>query len=153
MISASNPSWATFSRSRAKSRTRSPRGCGVTLAKCEAIFRLQEPKKRMRDQAAHACRALCRARVAEELQRRRGTRIGEHLKLVLSIIRPAGALNWSRIMFAVVVVLLNALSFASLAYTPALSSMSIYVLMADVANRKGQHAMAALLAGEHGCLA
>ena len=37
-------------------------------------------------QAAHACRALCRARVAEELQRRRGTRIGEHLKLVLSII-------------------------------------------------------------------
>jgi hypothetical protein len=55
-------------------------------AKCEAIFRLQEPKKRMRDQAAHACRALCRARVAEELQRRRGTRIAEHLKLVLSII-------------------------------------------------------------------
>ena len=38
------------------------------------------------DKAAHACRALCRARVAEELQRRRGTRIGEHLKLVLSII-------------------------------------------------------------------
>ena len=103
----------------------------VALAKCEAIFRLQEPKKRMRDQAARACRALCRARVAEELQRRRGTRIGEHLKLVLSIIRPAGALNWSRIMFAVVVVLLNALSFASLAY---------------VANRKGQHTMAALLA-------
>ena len=32
-------------------------------------------------QAAHACRALCRARVAEELQRRRGTRI-----LALSII-------------------------------------------------------------------
>ena len=62
---------------------------------------------------------------------RRGTPIGEHLKLVLSIIRPAGALNWSRIMFAVVVVLLNALSFGSLAY---------------VANRKGQHTMAALLA-------
>jgi hypothetical protein len=33
-----------------------------------------------------ACRALCRARVADKLQRRRGTRIGEHLKLVLSII-------------------------------------------------------------------
>ena len=61
-------------------------GVRVALAKCEAIFRLQKPKKRMRDQAAHACRALCRARVAEELQRRRGTRIGEHLKLVLSII-------------------------------------------------------------------
>ena len=43
--------------------------------------------------------------------------------------RPAGALM-SRTMFAVVVVLLNALSFASLAY---------------VANRKGQHTMAALL--------
>jgi hypothetical protein len=39
-------------------------------------------------QAAHACRALCRTRVAEKLQRRRGTRIGEHLKLVLSIIDP-----------------------------------------------------------------
>src|SRR4029077_153569 len=36
---------------------------------------LKEPKKRMRDQAAHACRTLCRARVADELQRRRGTRI------------------------------------------------------------------------------
>jgi hypothetical protein len=39
-----------------------------------------------KDKAAHACGALCRARVAEELQHRRGTRIGEHLKLVLSII-------------------------------------------------------------------
>ena len=54
---------------------------------CEYLdSRLQEPKKRMRDQAAHACRAQCRARVAEELQRRRGTRIGEHLKLVLSVL-------------------------------------------------------------------
>ena len=35
----------------------------------------------MKDKAAHACRALCRARVAEELQPRRGTRI-----LALSII-------------------------------------------------------------------
>ena len=58
----------------------------VALASCEALFRVREPKKRMRDQAAHACRALCRARVAEELQRRRGTQIAEHLKLVLSII-------------------------------------------------------------------
>ena len=41
-------------------------GVRVALAKCEAIFRLQEPKKRMRDQAAHACRALCRVRVAED---------------------------------------------------------------------------------------
>jgi len=44
-------------------------------------FRAQETHKRMKDKAAHACHALCRARVAEELQRRRGTRI-----LALSII-------------------------------------------------------------------
>ena len=71
-------------------------GVRVALAKCEAIFRLQEPKKRMRDQAAHACRALCRARVAEELQRRRGTRIGEHLKLVLSISTDTRSVEFAR---------------------------------------------------------
>ena len=54
---------------RSSSATSVREGVRVALAKCEAIFRLQEPKKRMRDQAAHACRALCRARVAEELQR------------------------------------------------------------------------------------
>jgi hypothetical protein len=48
-------------------------GMRVALAKGEAIFRLQEPRS-MRDQATHACRALCRARVAEELQRRRERR-------------------------------------------------------------------------------
>ena len=62
----------------------------VALGDYEAIFRAQEPNKRMRDKAAHACRALCRARVAEELQRRRGTPIAEHLKLVLSVIDPQG---------------------------------------------------------------
>jgi len=51
-------------------------GVRVALTDCEEIFRAQETNKRMRDQAAHACRALCRARVAHELQRRRGTRIG-----------------------------------------------------------------------------
>jgi hypothetical protein len=54
-------------------------GVRVVLADCEAIFRAQETNKRMRDKAAHACRALCRARVAEELQRRRGTPIAEVL--------------------------------------------------------------------------
>ena len=58
----------------------------VALADCEALFRVREPNKRMKDKAAHACHALCRARVAEQLQRSRGTRIGEYLKLVLSII-------------------------------------------------------------------
>ena len=57
----------------------------VALGDYEAIFRAQETNKRMRDNAALVCRALCRARVAEELQRRRGTRIGEHLKMGLSI--------------------------------------------------------------------
>jgi hypothetical protein len=49
--------------------------------------------KRKRKKAALARRALCRGCVAEELQRRRGTLIGEHLKLVLSIIDRPGALN------------------------------------------------------------
>jgi hypothetical protein len=40
----------------------------------------------MKDKAAHACRALCRARVVAEMHQRRGTRIAEHLKLVLRII-------------------------------------------------------------------
>jgi hypothetical protein len=61
-------------------------GVRVALADCEEVFRAQETNKRMKDKAAHACHALCRARVAEELQRRRGTRIAEHLKLVLSIV-------------------------------------------------------------------
>ena len=51
-------------------------GVRAALKDCEAIFRAQETNKRMRDQAARVCRALCRTRVAAELQRRRGTRIG-----------------------------------------------------------------------------
>ena len=61
-------------------------GVRVALADCEATFRAQEPNKRMRDRAAHACRALCRSRVVAEMHQRRGTRIAEHLKLVLTII-------------------------------------------------------------------
>ncbi len=40
----------------------------------------------MREQAARVCRALCRARVADELLRRKGTRIADHLTLGLRII-------------------------------------------------------------------
>jgi hypothetical protein len=79
-----SPSWPTFSAGEDPDATRE--GVRVALVDCEAIFRAQEPNKRMRDKAAHACRALCRARVAEELLRRRGTRIAEHLTLVLRII-------------------------------------------------------------------
>jgi hypothetical protein len=51
------------------------KGVRVALADCEAIFRAQEMNTRMRDRAAHACRALCRARVVEEIQdaRERGS--------------------------------------------------------------------------------
>jgi hypothetical protein len=45
----------------------------------------------MKDKAAHACRALCRARVAEKLRRRQGTRLAEHLNTHQQ--RPAGALK------------------------------------------------------------
>jgi hypothetical protein len=61
-------------------------GVRVALASCEALFRVREPNKRMRDKAVHVCRALCRSRVVAEMHQRRGTRIAEHLKLVLTII-------------------------------------------------------------------
>jgi hypothetical protein len=61
-------------------------GVRVALNDCEAIFRAQETNKRMRDQAARVCRALCRTRVVAEMHQRRGTRLAEHLKLVLRII-------------------------------------------------------------------
>jgi hypothetical protein len=70
-------------------------GVRVALADCEALFRVREPNKRMRDKAAHACRALCRARVTEELQRRRGTQIAEHLKLVHNFLDRPGRVESS----------------------------------------------------------
>jgi hypothetical protein len=39
-----------------------------------------------KEKAAHACDALCRARVVEEIRLRKGTPTAEHLKLVLNII-------------------------------------------------------------------
>ena len=41
---------------------------------------------RMKDKAAHACHALCRSRVVEEIRQRKGTPQADHLKLVLSVI-------------------------------------------------------------------
>lgn len=58
------------------------------LAICEKQFRDAETNKRMKDRAAQACRTLCRARVAEEMRRRKGAS-AEHLKIVLSIIDSA----------------------------------------------------------------
>jgi hypothetical protein len=64
-------------------------GVRGALAECEQIFRAQEVNKRMREKAAHACDALCRARVVEEMRLRKGTPTAEHLKLVLGVIRAA----------------------------------------------------------------
>ena len=58
----------------------------VALTDCEQVFRAQEVNKRMKERAAHACRALCRARVVEEMRLRKGTTTAEHLKVVLSVI-------------------------------------------------------------------
>jgi hypothetical protein len=48
--------------------------------------RISPASPRTKDKAAHACHALCRARVVEEIQRRKGMRLAEHLKLVLGVI-------------------------------------------------------------------
>jgi hypothetical protein len=40
----------------------------------------------MKDKAAHASHAPCRARVVEEMQRRKGTTNAEHLKFELGVI-------------------------------------------------------------------
>jgi len=61
-------------------------GVRVVLADCEQIFKAQEVNRRMKDKAAHACHALCRARVLEEIRRRKGTPSVDHLKLVLTAI-------------------------------------------------------------------
>ena len=61
-------------------------GVRTALADCQAIFRAQEVNQRLKEKAANACQALCRARVVEEMHQRRGTRLGEHLKLVITII-------------------------------------------------------------------
>jgi hypothetical protein len=61
-------------------------GVHVALADCADIFKAQEVNRRMKDKAVHACHVLCRARVVEEIQRRKGTATAEHLKYVLSVI-------------------------------------------------------------------
>ena len=63
-----------------------PDAIHVALADCEQIFRAQEVNRRMKDKAAHACHALCRARVVEEIRQRKGMVTAEHLKFVLSVI-------------------------------------------------------------------
>jgi transcriptional accessory protein Tex/SPT6 len=62
------------------------KGVRGALADYEQLFRAQEVNKRMKEKAAHACHALCRARVVEGIRLRNGTPAAERLKLVLSII-------------------------------------------------------------------
>jgi hypothetical protein len=66
-------------------------GVRGVLADYEQQFRAQEVNRRMKDKAARACHALCRARVIEEIGWRKGTPTAEHLKLVLSAKQP----SWS----------------------------------------------------------
>ena len=61
-------------------------GVRGALADYEQLFRAQEVNKRMKEKAAQACHALCRARVVEEIRLRKGTPAAEHLTLVLSVI-------------------------------------------------------------------
>ena len=58
----------------------------IALTDCGEIYRAQEVNRRMKDKAAHACHALCRARIVEEMQRRGETATAEDLKFVLSVI-------------------------------------------------------------------
>ena len=61
-------------------------GVHVALADCADLFKAQEVNRRMKDKAVHACHVLCRTRVVEEIQQRKGMVTAEHLKYVLSII-------------------------------------------------------------------
>jgi hypothetical protein len=61
-------------------------GVHIALTDCEEIYRAQEVNRRMKDKAAHACHALCRVRIVEEMQHRKGTATADHLKFVLSAI-------------------------------------------------------------------
>jgi hypothetical protein len=61
-------------------------GVHVALVGCEQIFKAQEVDRRMKDKAARACHALCRGRIVEEIQRRKGTATAEHLKSALTVI-------------------------------------------------------------------
>ena len=61
-------------------------GVRTALTDCEAIYRSQEANRRMKEKAVQASHSLCRARVVEEMRRRRGTPTADHLKLVLGII-------------------------------------------------------------------
>jgi hypothetical protein len=61
-------------------------GVRVALGDAETVFRTREDNRRMKDRAVHACHALCRSRLIEEMKRRKGTPTADHLKLVLGLL-------------------------------------------------------------------
>jgi hypothetical protein len=61
-------------------------GVHVALGDCEEVFKAQEVHRRMKDKAAHACRAVCRARLFQEMKLIKGTATAEHMKFVLRVI-------------------------------------------------------------------
>ena len=62
-------------------------GVHIALADCGEIYRAQETNRRMKDKAAHACHALCRARCCpRKCSVGEGTATAVHLKFVLSVI-------------------------------------------------------------------
>jgi hypothetical protein len=65
-------------------------GVRFALADCQAIFRAQEANKRMRDKAALACRALCRARRDQGTRTAPGNANGGAPEACAQLHRPAG---------------------------------------------------------------
>jgi hypothetical protein len=69
---------------------RSEVGIQPALRSCAGVhqvrFACRQALPAVNERGSDLPRALCRARVTEELQRLRGTRIAEHLRLVLSTI-------------------------------------------------------------------
>ena len=56
------------------------------LAAVEQVFRDEEVIRHRKSDAAKRCRALCRARVVEELSRCKETRTQAHLRIVLGVL-------------------------------------------------------------------
>ena len=69
------PFWQTFWQSKVEEFDAIRAGVRVALGDVETIFRAREANRRTKDKAAHACTALCRARVVEELNDARERRL------------------------------------------------------------------------------
>jgi len=61
-------------------------GVRIYIAECEKMFADREVEKRDKVAAAQRCRALCRKRVLDELDRCKRTRAENHWLLVLEVL-------------------------------------------------------------------